>query len=163
MERRTAKQCRDRYTNYLVPGVFQGEWMKEEDKLLIQLYEKIGPKWSILQRYIPYRSATNIKNRWHYFLAKQNPDKTNVGNEDEMSLKIKSEELNETVAQNEFISIENEIKDQNHMNINEEVKDRDCFFKLGSETVENKNNIFDFENEWIFNEFSPEQKSLIDK
>ena len=37
---RTPKQCRDRYTNYLIPGFFNGEWSKDEDDLLIKLYEE---------------------------------------------------------------------------------------------------------------------------
>lgn len=69
---RTPKQCRDRYSNYLVPGFFKCEWTNEEDELLINLYKQIGPKWSILQKSFPRRSSSSIKNRWKYFLCKQN-------------------------------------------------------------------------------------------
>lgn len=72
MERRTAKQCRDRYHNYLMPGCFQGEWTKEEDILLSQLYDKFGPKWSIIKKSFPNRGYNNIKSRWHFFISKQN-------------------------------------------------------------------------------------------
>lgn len=72
MERRTAKQCRDRYHNYLMPGCFQGEWTKEEDNLLSQLYDKFGPKWSIIKKSFPNRGYNNIKSRWHFFISKQN-------------------------------------------------------------------------------------------
>lgn len=71
MERRTAKQCRDRYLNYLIPGCFQGEWSKEEDSLLLKLFNEIGPKWSVIQKYFPKRGPNNIKNRWNYFISKQ--------------------------------------------------------------------------------------------
>lgn len=50
MEGRTAKQCRDRYSNYFMPGFFQGEWSKEEDSLLIKLFNEHGPRWSIIQK-----------------------------------------------------------------------------------------------------------------
>lgn len=71
MEGRTAKQCRDRYSNYLIPGFFQGEWTDNEDALLLKLYKEIGPRWSLIKKSFPNRSANNIKNRWYYFLHKK--------------------------------------------------------------------------------------------
>ena len=68
---RTAKQCRDRYTNYLMPGIKKGEWSKEEDKLIVQLFMQYGSKWSKIKKSFPQRSANFIKNRWNYFLSKQ--------------------------------------------------------------------------------------------
>lgn len=65
---RTAKQCSDRYSNYLAPGFFQGEWSEEEDSLLIKLYNENGPKWSVIQKSFQNRSSNNIKNRWKYFI-----------------------------------------------------------------------------------------------
>lgn len=67
---RSPKQCRDRYTNYLIPGFFRGEWSKEEDMLVMQLYTIHGPKWSIIKKYLPNRSSNSIKNRWTYFLCR---------------------------------------------------------------------------------------------
>lgn len=69
--RRTPKQCRDRYTNYLVPGLFKGEWSNDEDDLLKKLYIQNGPKWSVFKNHFPGRSANSIKNRWNYFLSRQ--------------------------------------------------------------------------------------------
>lgn len=69
---KTPKQCRDRYSNYLVPGYFNGEWSKNEDELLIKLIQKIGNKWSALHKFFPARSPVSIKNRWSYFLSRQN-------------------------------------------------------------------------------------------
>lgn len=79
MNRRNAKQCRDRYFNYLIPGFFKGEWTKEEDELLVKLYNEYGPKWSLMQKRfsnrstnsIKNRSTNSIKNRWYYFLVKK--------------------------------------------------------------------------------------------
>lgn len=79
---RTSKQCRDRYLNYLVPGYFNGEWSKEEDELLLKLYEKYGSKWTIIQRSFQDRSANALKNRWNYFLSRQINDKNNNSSED---------------------------------------------------------------------------------
>ena len=68
MNGRTPKQCRDRYSHYLFPGIFQGEWSNEEDELLIKKYKELGPKWSYIQNYFPNRNAISIKNRWNYLL-----------------------------------------------------------------------------------------------
>lgn len=72
MKGRTPKQCRDRYCNYLFPGYFRGEWSKEEDDLLVKLYSEVGPKWSVIKKSFIDRSANSLKNRWKYFLSRQN-------------------------------------------------------------------------------------------
>lgn len=77
LNKRTPKQCRDRYTNYLVPGLFKGEWSNEEDELLKKLYYQNGPKWSVFKNSFPGRSANSIKNRWNYFLSRQEMKNSN--------------------------------------------------------------------------------------
>lgn len=62
MNGRTARQCRERYNDYLRPNILNGIWTDEEDQLLIQLYEKFGPRWSIIAQHFPKRSRVNIKN-----------------------------------------------------------------------------------------------------
>lgn len=71
MGERTAKQCRDRYFNYLDGDFIKCEWTQEEDNLLKSLIKNIGPKWSIMKKYFPHRNHHSIKNRWQYFLSKQ--------------------------------------------------------------------------------------------
>ncbi|OHT16008.1 hypothetical protein TRFO_42107 [Tritrichomonas foetus] len=61
---RTARQCRERYRNYLQPGLNNGPWTLEEDHLLIEKYNEIGPQWCKLVHFFPHRSDVNIKN--HY-------------------------------------------------------------------------------------------------
>lgn len=41
---RTAKQCRDRWLNYLRPGIKKGNWSREEESLLEDMYDAFGPK-----------------------------------------------------------------------------------------------------------------------
>lgn len=67
---RTARQCRDRYSNYLIPGFFNGEWSKEEDELLYRKYQEYGPKWAVIKEYFTNRSPNAIKNRWNYFVSR---------------------------------------------------------------------------------------------
>ncbi|OHT03294.1 Myb-like DNA-binding domain containing protein [Tritrichomonas foetus] len=71
MPGKTARQCRDRYMNYLAPGLTQEEWTEEEDELLQQLVIEIGPKWSLIAKKFPQRSPINVKNRWAHFLGKK--------------------------------------------------------------------------------------------
>ena len=67
---RTARQCRDRYSNYLIPGFFNGEWSKEEDELLYKKYQEYGPKWAVIKEFFTNRSPNAIKNRWNYFVSR---------------------------------------------------------------------------------------------
>lgn len=46
MDCRTAKQCRERYNNYLKPGLVRGPWSPEEDVLLQELHIQRGNKWT---------------------------------------------------------------------------------------------------------------------
>lgn len=41
---RTAKQCRDRWHNYLRPGIKKGDWTKLEEKHITELYAELGGK-----------------------------------------------------------------------------------------------------------------------
>lgn len=64
LNNRTARQCRERYNNYLRPDLINGPWSAEEEKLLIELYERHGPKWSLISQSFNSRSSVNVKN--HY-------------------------------------------------------------------------------------------------
>ncbi|KAH0792087.1 Myb-like DNA-binding domain containing protein [Histomonas meleagridis] len=64
MPNRTTKQCRERYKNYLSPNIRNDPWTPEEDKILIQKYSELGPKWSTIASFLDRRSDVNIKNRW---------------------------------------------------------------------------------------------------
>lgn len=71
MENRTAKQCRDRYFNYLDPNIKNLEWTPEEDEILREKVMEIGNKWCDISFYLPGRGANNIKNRWNRVLSKE--------------------------------------------------------------------------------------------
>ncbi|KAK8840282.1 hypothetical protein M9Y10_030837 [Tritrichomonas musculus] len=118
---RTAKQCRDRYLNYLVPGYFMGEWSKEEDDLIIKLYDEHGPKWSVIQRSLEDRSANAIKNRWKYFLSRQ------INKDSELDQKIERE--TKYLFADESLSIPS----------------KEIYESISN--TEKENNIFDFKNE----------------
>lgn len=64
MPDRTLRQVRERYKNFLAPGIVNGPWSRQEDSLLIQLFRSLGPKWSKISKHFPSRSDINVKNRW---------------------------------------------------------------------------------------------------
>ena len=71
MRTRTPRQCRTRYQNYLAPGYFNGEWTKEEDDLLTEKFRIFGSRWKEIKKFFPARTANALKNRWNYYLSKQ--------------------------------------------------------------------------------------------
>lgn len=64
MRRRTARQCRERYKNYLSPKVRNAPWTPEEEALLTKKVKEIGPKWAMIASYFDARSDVNVKNHW---------------------------------------------------------------------------------------------------
>jgi len=72
---RSGKQCRERWFNNLNPGVKKGNWTKEEDELIFELYQKYGSSWSKIAKYINGRTENAIKNRFYSTLRKLAADK----------------------------------------------------------------------------------------
>ena len=68
---RTARQCRDRYNNYLFKQITNAQWTEEEDQIIIKMYEKIGSKWTKISKSLQGRSGNNVKNRWYKCLSKK--------------------------------------------------------------------------------------------
>jgi hypothetical protein len=65
---RTARQCRERWLNYLCPQVRTGPWTNEEDVMLIAMLNQHGRSWSLIRRLFNGRSENDIKNRWYSHL-----------------------------------------------------------------------------------------------
>jgi hypothetical protein len=71
---RTARQCRDRWANYLCPQNKNAAWTAAEDDLLVSRFLEIGPHWSAIAKFFDGRSENNVKNRWYTHLRqKLNP------------------------------------------------------------------------------------------
>ncbi|KAK8886705.1 hypothetical protein M9Y10_042172 [Tritrichomonas musculus] len=64
MEKRNARQCKDRYTSYLSPTINNGPYSEEEDELLRKKYHEIGPKWVKISKFFPNRTDISVKCRW---------------------------------------------------------------------------------------------------
>jgi hypothetical protein len=65
---RTARQCRDRWANYLCPVNKNAAWTRDEDELLVAKFAEIGPRWTVIAKFFDGRSENNVKNRWYTHL-----------------------------------------------------------------------------------------------
>ncbi|KAK1367748.1 Myb-related protein like [Heracleum sosnowskyi] len=66
---RTDVQCLHRWQKVLNPELVKGPWSKEEDDIIIQLVEQIGPKkWSSIAQHLPGRIGKQCRERWHNHL-----------------------------------------------------------------------------------------------
>jgi hypothetical protein len=64
MTRRSRRQCRERWVNYLSPAVCNRPWTPEEEDLLSVKVKEIGRKWKAMEPFFPGRTDVNIKNHW---------------------------------------------------------------------------------------------------
>lgn len=64
MPTRNARQVRDRYVNYLSPDVRMEPFTLEEDELIVEKINEIGPRWILMKKYFKGRSDIALKNRW---------------------------------------------------------------------------------------------------
>ncbi|EAY17668.1 Myb-like DNA-binding domain containing protein [Trichomonas vaginalis G3] len=64
MKSRTARQCRDRWCNYLDPTLNNTPFTADEDALLLDLYVEYGAKWCKIAQHFNGRSTNNLRN--HY-------------------------------------------------------------------------------------------------
>lgn len=77
MTNRTARQCRDRWKNYLDPNLNKAPWTQEEDHLLMKLCSTPDNKsWSQIAKHFKGRTDTDIKN--HYNKLKRRLSKSNA-------------------------------------------------------------------------------------
>jgi hypothetical protein len=60
---RTARQCRERWNNYINPVIEHIEWTPEEDLLLDEKYAQLGAKWKVIASFFPTRSKNMVKYR----------------------------------------------------------------------------------------------------
>jgi hypothetical protein len=65
---RSARQCRERWNNYLSPSVRLDPWTDAEDRLLIDRVNELNFSWSLIAQSFNGRSDNDIKNRWHSHL-----------------------------------------------------------------------------------------------
>ncbi|MDR0740922.1 MAG: hypothetical protein LBF34_04410 [Puniceicoccales bacterium] len=71
MFNRKARQCRERWKNYLAPDLNFSPWTRENDALLREKFNELGPKWAQIARFFPNKTDLNCKNRWRLFQKRE--------------------------------------------------------------------------------------------
>lgn len=74
---RNARQCRERWNNYVNPVISTKPWTKEEDETLELKYTEYGPKWHTIATFFVNRPVNTIKNRWFAKVKKSQKDMEN--------------------------------------------------------------------------------------
>lgn len=87
MPGRTARQCRDRFNNYLFKEISATNFTPEEDEIIIQKYHEFGPRWAAIARLLNKRSGNTVKNRWYKCLSKKvvANSNSNISNQGKMT------------------------------------------------------------------------------
>jgi hypothetical protein len=67
---RLPKQCRERWYNQLDPTIKKDSLSAEEWDVLKRYHEKLGNRWSEISKYIPGRTANQLKNHWNTMLRR---------------------------------------------------------------------------------------------
>lgn len=117
MHDKNPRQCRDRYEKYLSPEINHEPFSAEEDIALLDLYQKIGPKWVKMAKIIKGRSDVALKSR---FKLLQRHGKINQ--------EIIKAELDDKKPSNEpSVSTRDCINEITH---NFQQLDNDCLFNL---------------------------------
>jgi hypothetical protein len=68
---RTARQCRERWKNYLDPSIKQERFSSEENLLLVEKYFEKKRKWSEIAKYFNGRTDVKLKNQFDYIKRNQ--------------------------------------------------------------------------------------------
>eukprot|EP00588_Corethron_pennatum_P002560 CAMPEP_0194299750 /NCGR_PEP_ID=MMETSP0169-20130528/60884_1 /TAXON_ID=218684 /ORGANISM="Corethron pennatum, Strain L29A3" /LENGTH=751 /DNA_ID=CAMNT_0039049861 /DNA_START=551 /DNA_END=2806 /DNA_ORIENTATION=- len=69
---RSETQCIQRYQKLVNPSLTKAPWTEDEDRMVINLVTKHGPKkWSLIASHLPGRIGKQCRERWHNHL---NPD-----------------------------------------------------------------------------------------
>lgn len=73
MPGRTAKQCKERWNNYLDPSIIRAPFTAEEDQMILRFQAVIGNKWARIAKELPGRTDNSVKLRY-LSLIKRNPN-----------------------------------------------------------------------------------------
>jgi hypothetical protein len=65
MGTKNARQCKERWSNYLNPCLSSAPWTPEDDFLLLEKYRELGPRWVAITKCFPNRTDAMVKNRFN--------------------------------------------------------------------------------------------------
>jgi hypothetical protein len=65
VEGKNARQCKERWLNYLAPELNMSAWTREDDVLLLRAYQELGNKWVQIAKRFQNRTDSMVKNRFN--------------------------------------------------------------------------------------------------
>ncbi|THW57469.1 NAD(P)-binding protein [Aureobasidium pullulans] len=71
MGRRTAKQCRERYHNFLKPDLVHTPITIDEAKIIVVMVAQHGRRWAMITKSLKGRSENAVKNWWYSYAHRQ--------------------------------------------------------------------------------------------
>ena len=74
VKRRSPRQVRERWINFLNPELSKEPWNPEEEATLVRMHSKHGNKWAKIAKKIPKRNENQIKNHWISICRKNRSD-----------------------------------------------------------------------------------------
>mmetsp|Transcript_22644 Transcript_22644/g.40758 ORF Transcript_22644/g.40758 Transcript_22644/m.40758 type:complete len:274 (+) Transcript_22644:2758-3579(+) len=69
----TISSVQRRWNNKLDPNIKKARWSKEEDEIIVKLYNEIGGNWKIISQKLEGRPPNAIKNRFYGALKRKLP------------------------------------------------------------------------------------------
>lgn len=90
MNNRSVRQCRERWQNSLSPKILKKDWTVDEDKLLLEKYNKFGAHWKLIESFFVGRTSYSLRNRFHS-LKKKLSEKFNDNEQNAQSDNIQPE------------------------------------------------------------------------
>ncbi|KAK8887048.1 hypothetical protein M9Y10_038084 [Tritrichomonas musculus] len=91
---RNARQCRERWNNYVNPALISAPWTAEEDCFLMEKYQELGPRWRTIASYFASRSTNSIKNRFTILQRRQKKKNSKKSKEKQSAQKSSSSNFN---------------------------------------------------------------------
>ena len=111
---RTPRQIRERWKHYLSPNVKIKEWTDEEDKILIEQYNYLGPRWTKIKEKIPEHTSVNIKNRYS-LLVRRGYKNTQKSQSDDKKTDFSEDSFGDIINSNIEPKIKNEYNDDHDL------------------------------------------------
>jgi myb proto-oncogene protein len=75
-KKRSGKQCRERWINFVNPAIKKDAWSIPEDILLLETHQIEGNQWATIAKQIQGRTENQVKNRFNAILKKIREEKT---------------------------------------------------------------------------------------
>ena len=76
LSHRSAKQCCERWHNYLKPDIRKDAWCTQEDQIILDYHHAFCNKWSKIAEFLPGRTGNAVKNRFYCLMRR---DRKNAG------------------------------------------------------------------------------------